>query len=489
MVARLGRAAPAGVRLLERCWISRIAWGASGLLLLGVQLLLLDLSREFTYGSNVLHSPVLSVVGLLCVAGAIYLALPSMIRATRHPSATLFGWVFAVGLLMRLALLPSTPILEDDFHRYLWDGAVVSRGLNPYTHPPLSVVSGNAPSELVALAREAGTVAERINHPQLRTIYPPVAQAAFTFAHWLVPWSLPAWRATLLGFDLITLVLLAALLRTLRRSPLWAALYWWNPLVVKEIFNSAHTEALLLPFLVGSLLLVVGARPAIAAATLALATGIKLWPVLWLPTVLRAAPDARRRTFSAGVFALLVVVLFLPVLYAGLDPSSGFVAYGRAWELNDALFKIVAWLAQRALALLGGSEYHANFTARALIGTLLVILSLWINRERPADGLEICRRALIVVAALFLLSPAQFPWYYVWLVPFLAIFPRYSLLLLTALLPLYYLRYYLDARGQADFFDSGIVWVEYAPVWILLLYEWLSKRAQRRVNATRGAAS
>ena len=112
-----------------------------------------------------------------------------------------------------------------------------------------------------------------------------------------------------------------------------------------------------------------------------------------------------------------------------------------------------------------------------------------VNRERPADGTDVCRRALVVVAALFLLLPAQFPWYYVWLVPFLAIFPRYSLLLLTALLPLYYLRYYLDARGQVNLFDYGIVWVEYAPVWVLLLYEGLSRRPPRRADATQGAVS
>lgn len=465
----------------------RIAWGGCGLLLLGAQLLLLWLSRQFGYEVSVLHSPVawLVVVGVAC--GGIYLTLPWMIRATARPSDALFAWAFVVGVLMRLAMLPSTPILEDDFHRYLWDGAVVSRGMNPYAHAPFSAYSGNAPSKLVELAREAGTVAERINHPQLRTIYPPVAQTAFAFAHWLKPWSLPAWRATLLGFDLVTLALLAALLRTLHRSPLWAALYWWNPLVVKELFNSAHTEALLLPFLLGALLLAIHARPVLAAAALALATGVKLWPALLLPTLLKSAPKNGRRLLGAGVFALLVALLLVPILHAGLDGNAGFVAYGRAWEKNDALFMIVVWLAQHALVLLGGPGYHGNSLARALIGTLLIVLSFWVNRKHPADGTELCRRALVVVAVLFLILPAQFPWYYVWLVPFLAIFPRYSLLLLTALLPLYYLRYHLDARGQVEWFDYGIVWMEYVPVWLLLLYEWRAGRARRPAAASEAA--
>jgi hypothetical protein len=466
--------------------VLRAAWGAAGLLLLGAQLWLLALSPRFAYESAALERPVVQLVALAVAAGAIYLALPSLIRAAARPERALLAWIFGVGLLMRLAMLPSIPILEDDFHRYLWDGAVVAKGVNPYAHAPAAALSDRAPPELVELAKQAGTIAERINHPQLRTIYPPVAQAAFGFAHLLEPWSLTAWRATLLGSDLLALALLAALLRALHRSPLWAALYWWNPLVVKELFNSAHTEALLLPFLLGALLLAIHARPVLAAASLALAAGVKAWPVLLLPTLL-GAPARRRTLLGAGVFALLVALLSLPILRAGIDPTSGFVAYTRAWELNDALFRIVTWIAAHTLALSGGPEHYANWLARALIGTLLVVLSFWLNRERAADGAELCRRSLVVIAVLFLVLPTQFPWYYVWLVPFLAVFPRYSLLLLTALLPLYYLRYYLDARGQVEWFDYGIVWIEYAPVWLLLAYEWRSGRARRQPAASEAA--
>ena len=80
---------------------------------------------------------------------------------------------------------------------------------------------------------------------------------------------------------------------------------------------------------------------------------------------------------------------------------------------------------------------------------------------------------------VFLLSPAQFPWYYTWLVPFLVVVPSPALLLLTALLPLYYLRFYLDIRDQSRLFDYGIVWVEFLPVWLLLAREcWLNGRAR-----------
>jgi hypothetical protein len=75
------------------------------------------------------------------------------------------------------------------------------------------------------------------------------------------------------------------------------------------------------------------------------------------------------------------------------------------------------------------------------------------------------------MSAFFLLSPTQFPWYYLWLVPFLALSPRASMLSLTATLPLYYLRFHFEYRGNVAPFDNGIVWLEFAPAFILLLWE------------------
>jgi len=59
--------------------------------------------------------------------------------------------------------------------------------------------------------------------------------------------------------------------------------------------------------------------------------------------------------------------------------------------------------------------------------------------------------------------------------PFLTIHARTSLLLLTPLLSLYYLRPYFSARGMAGIHDNGIVWLEFVPVWILLVWEYFKR--------------
>ncbi len=464
-------------------------WVGAGVALLAAQLVLLALSRRFAYEASLVHLPIPWLVALGVTAGVVFLALPWAARRVRS-SRLLLVWIVAVGVLMRVAMLSSTPVLEDDFNRYLWDGAVASHGINPYAHAPISAIEPDdgAPPALVALAAESGRIAERINYPTLRSIYPPVAQAAFALAYRLEPWSLEAWRAVLMAFDLATLGLLLALLRRLGRSPLWVALYWWNPLVVKELFNSAHMDALVIPFVLGALWLAMRGRNVWASGALALAAGVKLWPVLLLPIVLRPllGHDAKLAAALAA-FAVPLGLMAVPVLVAGLDATSGFVAFGGSWEANDALFMALAWLAGALLDLVGVGSDAADGLSRMLVGLAVVGLALALNRTVAEEPAELCRRSLIIVAALFLLGPTPFPWYYTWLVPLLVLAPVTSLLTLTALLPLYYLRFHWDARDQAAVFDYGVVWLEYLPVLALLAREWLVARRGGAATPTTGA--
>ena len=429
----------------------------------------------FGHRAPLTEMPIGWLVAAGLAAGGVYLALPGLIRRST-PSAAFLAAIVGLGLALRVVLLSSTPAIEDDLYRYLWDGAVVNAGISPYAYAPSAVLAGTVGGDdgaaLGRLAAESGEVIGRVNHPDLRTIYPPTAQAAFALAHRIAPWSLIAWRGVVLAFDLATLGLILALLAALGRSPLWAALYWWNPLVVRELFNAAHMDGLILPFLLGAVLLAVRGRPVWAAGALALAAGVKLWPVLLLPVLLRTPGCGRRQAICAvALFGGLGALLAWPVLAAGLGPDSGFSVYGRSWEMNDALFMAVAWAIDGALRLADPGALHGGLLARlAVAGALLAIIA-WLCRRPAADGEALCGRVLAVTAALFLLGPAQFPWYYVPLVPFLALTPRPSLLLLTATLALYESRFYFDARGMVGIFDHGIVWLEYVPVWLLLARE------------------
>jgi len=443
-------------------------------------------------------SPIRLFVALLMLMGAVYLASLWALRRAGSGKAVV-AWIILVGAAARAITLPSAPILETDFYRYLWDGAVLAHGINPYTYAPSEVAEkAEHPPMDPALARlwqsAASEAPQRIfrsiNHPHLRTIYPPVAQAAFAVSHWLKPWSLTAWCLTLLVFDVAALVLLAAVLRLLR-LPLWClAIYWWNPLLIKECYNTGHMDILAAPLVVGALLLAIRRRTLPATALLAVATGVKLWPVLLLPLFLRPELRNPKRLLPAlALYAAAVAVLFLPVFGASLDASSGFAAYGQGWEMNDALFMLFSLAARGMLGLTGAGMGHAALLARALTVGALSAWVFWLCRQPATDGRDLCRRCLWVVAVAFLLSPTQFPWYFFWVLPFLAIEPRASLLLLTALLPLYYLRFHFKALDSVNTFDYGVVWAEYAPVWALLVWEGIAGRRRALAEGKAVAAS
>lgn len=448
---------------------------ATGLLLLAVCFLWLLLSWHPVNQEIFGLSPICWLVAIAVIAGAIFLSLPATVRRLQG-AAPLLVLVVGLGLLMRLVVLASEPMLEIDFNRYLWDGAVLANGFNPYAFSPAEVLAGDAPAGLLALAQGSGGLLDRIGHGELRTIYPPLAQAAFALAHKIAPWDLTAWRIVILLSECVTLLLLLALLRAVKLSPLWALLYWWNPLVLKELINSAHMDALLLPFLLGSMLLVLRERVVGAAGVLALATGVKLWPLLLLPLVLRSAwGDARLLLGAAALFGAIALTLALPLLIAGLDQQAGLVAYATTWQRNTAIFMAFAWLLDQGLMAFHLTDLDAGRIARALVGVVMGALALGLAWSRPVSQCDLCRRFAILIAALFLLSPAQYPWYYTWLVPFLVFLPSPGLLLLTALLPLYYLRFGLEAMGMADAFDNYIVWLIYLPVLLVLLWEYASR--------------
>ena len=456
-------------------------WLMAGVLVCGFAVALALLSRQFGYDTDVADMPVLTMTGLLVVAGLLFATLlPRLITQAEAVDETnskrILSVIIAAGLVARLVLFASQPMLEDDYQRYLWDGAVTASGINPYVASPRSVLEAGATSQLAALAEQSGPIVRRINHPQLTTIYPPVAQAAFAIAHQLSPWNLTAWRGVLLACDGLLLVLLLALLRDTNRSPLWASLYWWNPLVLKEGFNSAHMEPLVLALVMLTLWLVAKRKPVFATAALGLAVGTKLWPVLLLPLVLRSIlNDTRRLAATVAVFAALMVLLALPIVSAGLNEHSGFLAYADSWKTNSALFPILEGAFASLMRAVSGADAHATIAVKIMLALALAALSVALAVRPIDDTRDVLIRASIVIAALVLLSPAQYPWYALWLAPLLAFWQNRAFLLLTATIPLYYASFYFAARETLEAAQPVLLAVIWVPVWLLAAYDGLQR--------------
>ena len=78
------------------------------------------------------------------------------------------------------------------------------------------------------------------------------------------------------------------------------------------------------------------------------------------------------------------------------------------------------------------------------------------------------RAAYLVLAASLLLAPTVYPWYFVWLLPFLCFFPSAPWLLLSVTAVLGYSPVVAYAAGQPYRDSPFVLALEYVPVYMWL---------------------
>ena len=131
------------------------------------------ISRWFPYGPDYNRGPVEWFLVVYAAAWIVYLVAVWRLGRLQGRAVSL---IFVFAIAMRLLLLFSNPILEDDFYRYIWDGHVVLAGLSPFaTAPEYIDIESIEPDPDKRAA--ATFVYENINFPWVKTIYPPAAQA------------------------------------------------------------------------------------------------------------------------------------------------------------------------------------------------------------------------------------------------------------------------------------------------------------------------
>lgn len=324
------------------------------------------LSRRFYYGSPEAERPIIWVLALFAAAFFVYL-IAIWVAAIAKQDRWLLGVVLVSSLAFRITLLPSTPIQEVDIYRYLWDGAVSSRGVSPFRYSPQQVRDASADQRLeedltrLVQLRDSNpslnTILNRTHYPQVPTVYPPVSQAVFAGAALTTPENatvegrLIVMKIWLFAFDMLTLVLVVGLLRLTGLPIGLSVIYGWCPLLMKEFANSGHLDAIsvflttLFAYLLARLCLsnrwgktevneaAVGAsrqtqpvssrwysRPALLAVTaaivLALGVGAKLYPVVLAPLLAACAVRHvgwRTAAMTMLVFAAIMVLIMWPM--------------------------------------------------------------------------------------------------------------------------------------------------------------------------------
>ena len=368
----------------------------------------------------------------LAVAGLAYLlTIRELFSAPEFPKhVILFG--LALSALWHFQFLRMPPGVDDDIHRYVWDGRVQRLGYNPY------IVVPSDP----ALAGLHTPETRTLNNPEVPSPYPAGAQLFFR-AVTSIHESTFALKVAFVICDFAIVFVLLDVLRRTRQGEHWVLAYAWHPLLAIEVAGSGHVD------IVGVLLLLVSAASlvrrwrAVAAISFGLAVAVKFLPIVLLPLYWK-----RVRLRDAALAAIGIALLYAPFLNHGRIPIGSLGTYVQRFRFNDPVFA--------TLERVAAPQFVAGLAL--LVGFLTAI---WMRKKRAEGSAEAF--AWPMAASLFC-APVVYPWYLLWILPFLRSTSTLPILVWTlSILPTYYV-WHLRTVGRPWLVPDWIVILEYGSV-------------------------
>lgn len=199
------------------------------------------------------------------------------------------------------------------------------------------------------------------------------------------------------------------------------------------------------------------------------------------------------------------------------QPMDGIATFLSRWEINDLIFLVIVenskssgtppwfrvvpesrsrgvtdWVGRRWGVDEGGAAF---LIARCLTLLMFVLCATWFIIRMPAlDAVGYGRTVFLVIALFWALSPTLNPWYWTWALPLVCFSGARGWLLVSGMLTLYYLRFWMIYQSDQPImqwapyageltFDYVIVFVEHLP-WMLLVtwQSWSRAAPENRVD-------
>ena len=301
-----------------------------------------------------------------------------------------FSLLFVFAVVIRVACLFVSPVFEDDFYRYLWDGYVIAEGFNPYVYSPSAFFGKEIPGEMEF-------VLDRVSYPDVATVYGGVAQYLFALCYWIMPGSI--WPLKILVFT-AELGLLLLLAQCVDRKRFY--LYAFCPLIIHCFAINLHIDIIAILFVVIAMLNSGWKR----MVCLAVSISIKPFAIILLPFVIRdliRQADARQKygttCRSLALFAVAYLLLEWPFLITGRNSLPNVLAVAEYWAFNNPIYYQLLFVFEARVVRIGLS--------------LALLLSLgWLLLNAKYRNVLHCAFPAFVMFVIC--SPVVNAWYFAW---------------------------------------------------------------------------
>ena len=186
---------------------------------------------------------------------------------------------------------------------------------------------------------------------------------------------------------------------------LW--LYWLNPLVILEITSNLHFEGLVLLLLLATVLALKNKQLSTAGSFWGLAIGVKLLPLLLLPSFV-FFPETKKNTlfWFGGLVAVLVSFFWLLLDSYWLNFSQSVMLYQGKFEFNASIYYLIRELGFWVFG------YNTIGVLSKLLSVVTIASVVYFSyKKKPATLLELMDLWVLIYLIYLILQPVVHPWY------------------------------------------------------------------------------
>jgi alpha-1,6-mannosyltransferase len=380
-----------------------------------------------------------------------------------------FNHFLIVALSLRLILLFAVPALSNDFFRFIWDGELITNGINPYAHKPDDLISFGGfldEDHMRVLYHGMGELSQ-----QNYSCYPPLNQLFFVIPAALsdtITTQLIIFKIIMILADLGIILVAKKIAEHLKVNINQIWLFALNPFIILEFTGNVHFEGVMIFFMLCAIYLLLKNQWVFSTVFFAFAVQVKLIPLIILPLFWKKL-GLRRMIGYVGLSAIVIMLLgklFLNETFL-LNMMGSVDQYFERFEFNAGIFYVIREIGFMTVG-------HDTIQSVMPILTKIILISiilLAILRKYKTDQ-DLMVSAMFAFVIFYGFSTTVHPWY-ISLVLIYSVFTNYRFALIWSFLVM--LSY--SAYSEPLFAENKwLLMTEYILVGSVLVYEIIKTR-------------